>query len=197
MVKRILPSLINQGRLTPAFLGVTVEDLGKQAATDLGGGVLLREPEPGSPAQRDGLRLGDVLTAIDETPVLTAGDFYSIIETYVRGNRIRLTILRGFDTLAVQATLAEIPKDYGLKHGEERFGLSVREKREQVVVDRVRRDSAAQKTGIERGDLIAEVAGEKIATMADYNDAIVNNLGREPLRFLIVRDRRGYYVDLP
>ncbi|MDH4321287.1 MAG: trypsin-like peptidase domain-containing protein [Desulfobulbaceae bacterium] len=197
VVKRVLPSLINQGKLTPAFLGVSVEELGKQAAADIGGGVLLREPEQGSPAEKVGLRLGDVLTAIDENPVLTVGDFYSILETYVRGNRLRLTILRGFDTLTVQATLAEIPKDYGLKHGEQLFGFSVREKREQVVVDRVQRDSAAQKSGIERGDLIAEVAGEKITTMADYNDAIVNNLGREPLRFLIVRDRRGYYVDLP
>lgn len=196
-VKRILPSLINNGTVARAFLGINVEKLGKQAASDLGGGVLIREVEKDSPAERNGLRFGDVLTAIDKIPILTTSDFHSLLGTYIPGSQIRLAILRGFDTITVQATLSEIPNDYGLKYGERLFGFSVRENHGKVIVAKIRKKSTAQRIGIEPGDLIAEVEGEKIDTIADYNGTIINNMEREPLRFLIIRDQRGYYVDLP
>lgn len=88
MVKRILPSLLANGKVPRAYLGLTVEELGKQATDDLGGGVLVREVEKGSPAAKAGLRFGDVLSSIDGVDLDSPTDFFSLLETFVPGNTI-------------------------------------------------------------------------------------------------------------
>lgn len=94
-------------------------------------------------------------------------------------------------------TLAPLPAGYGLRYAAKTFGFSVRERQGTVVVDRVADNGPAAKIGVRHNDLIAEVEGEKVGSVKGYDTIMEARLGQTPLRFLILRGRRGYYVDLP
>jgi membrane-associated protease RseP (regulator of RpoE activity) len=55
----------------------------------------------------------------------------------------------------------------------------------------------SSQAGIRPGDLVAEVAGDQVSSSDAFSQAIEDRIGLEPLRFLVVRNGRGYYLDLP
>ena len=181
-----------------AYIGIVPLAVGKKFSESHGeGGVLVKEVDPGSPAARAGIRFGDVILALDEVPVASPAEFVSILETYTQGDKARLQVLRGMDTREMTVKLHEPPKDYGLRYGARVFGLVVKESRQGAMVGKVIPGSGAAQAGIRAGDLVVEVAGERIKEIADFARIIEARMGQEPLRFLIVRDKRGYYVNLP
>ncbi|MCF6289885.1 MAG: trypsin-like peptidase domain-containing protein [Desulfobacterales bacterium] len=196
--KKIASDLIRYGRVRKAYIGIVSQSVGKKFSESHGeGGILVKEVDPGSPAARAGIRFGDVILALDEVPVASPAEFVSILETYTQGDRARLHLLRGMDTQAVEVTLTEPPRDYGLRYGERVFGLVVKDSRQGAMVRKVIPDSSAARAGIRPGDLVMEIAGERITRIADFGRIVEAHMGREPLRFLVVRGKRGYYVDLP
>jgi S1-C subfamily serine protease len=103
VVKRIIPQLIKDGKVTRPGLGVRIA---ATSITDRLGltGALIVSTLPGSPAAKAGLRptryleegisLGDVIVAIDGKPVDNSDDLFRIIESYSVGDEVTLTILR-------------------------------------------------------------------------------------------------------
>jgi S1-C subfamily serine protease len=119
-VNRVVPQLIKKGKLERPGLGVQI--LEDQSARELGvdKGALITRVYPNSPASRAGLRstrsvssglhrrirLGDIITAIDDNPVEKANDFFDILERkYKIGDTVTLTIVRDGEEQKVQATL--------------------------------------------------------------------------------------------
>ncbi|MDH5299024.1 MAG: trypsin-like peptidase domain-containing protein [Desulfobulbaceae bacterium] len=197
VVKRILPDLMASGTALRAYAGLTVEAPGRAATEDPGAGVLVREVDEQAPAAKAGLRVGDVIAAMDGIPAESPAEYHSLLETYVPGNTVTMTTRRGFSTLTRKVVLEKMPAGYGRRHGEKVFGLAVRQGRGLVLVEKVTPGSTAQRIGVRAGDLLAEVEGKKVATLEQYETIIEANLGRTPLRFLIVRSRKGYAVQLP
>ncbi len=198
VVNRVLADLLKSGEVRRAYLGVIPGRAGKELAGGWGqGGVLVNGVDNKSPAEKAGLRYGDVIVEVEDIPVTTPVEFNSFLQTYLPGNKVRLKVLRGFDLLARDATLAAIPKGYGVHYGEGVFGFSVKASPSGLLVKNVVEGSPAAEAGIESGDRVGEVAGEKPQTVKEYGEVIERYIGREPIRFLIVRGRRGYYIDLP
>jgi len=119
-VNRVVPQLIKKGKLDRPGLGVQI--LEDQSARELSveKGALITRAYPNSPASRAGLRstrwvysglhrrirLGDIITAIDDNPIEKANDFFDILERkYKIGDTVTLTILRDGEEQKVQATL--------------------------------------------------------------------------------------------
>jgi S1-C subfamily serine protease len=115
-VNRVVPLLIKKGKLERAGLGVQI--LEDQPARELGvdKGAVVLNVYHNSPAAKAGLqptrmtrtgriRLGDIITAIDDKPVNKANDFFEILEKYKTGDKVTLTILRNGEEEKVQATL--------------------------------------------------------------------------------------------
>ena len=115
-VNRVVPQLIKNGKLLRPGLGVQI--LEDRSARELGvdKGAVVLNVYPNSPASRAGLRptrlrtdggvrLGDVITAIDDKPVEKANDFFDILEKYKIGDTVTLTVLRRDEEEKVQATL--------------------------------------------------------------------------------------------
>lgn len=196
--RKIANDLIQYGRVRKAYLGIVPSPVGKKFTEAKGeGGILVKEVDKNSPAEAAGIRYGDVLLTLDEVRVTTPAEFSSSLETYTQGDEVRLQILRGFDTKELTAKLSEPPPDYGLRYAERVFGLEVTDSRGGVTVRKVTADSPADKVGIRAGDSIAELAGERLSASKDFSRVVELYMGQEPLRFLIVRGNRGYYVDLP
>lgn len=197
-VKRVLDDLIKHGKVRRAYLGIISGSVGKIFTTEMGKqGVLIKEVESNSPAAKAGILYGDVILEVDSTPVATPAEFRSLLATYSPENSLDLKLLRGFKTEVITVNLSEIPKDYALKYAKKLFGFTVKNSRSGLAVKKVIDGSAADKVGIKSGDIVAEVEGKKIEKQEDYKQIIADLIGQEPLRFLILRGNRGYYVDLP
>ena len=87
--------------------GLPVE-YGALLATSIGGGDPIVD---GSPAERAGLRAGDVIVAVDGEQVTERRDLSTLLLGYLPGDTITLRVLRESSTTEVQVTLGELPAD--------------------------------------------------------------------------------------
>jgi S1-C subfamily serine protease len=92
--------------------------------------------------------------------------------------------------------LAEIPAGYAVDYGERVFGLRLADSRQGLRVQAVSAGSKAEEIGIRAGDFVTEVAGVRLSSVDEFSRLMERLYGRQPLRFLVVRGGRGYYVDL-
>ena len=109
--KRIARQIITQGYSTHAIIGVRLDpSFGGDGAKIVKGGA---EPgvSPGGPAQRAGLRSGDVIVAVDGVRVTSADELIVAIRRHVPGQRLTVTYLRDGDRHTAVVTLGSAPSD--------------------------------------------------------------------------------------
>lgn len=198
VAQRVAADLIGYGRVRPAFIGLVPGAVSRAMVQARGGGgVLVTEVEGGSPAAEAGIEVADVILAIDGVAVESQGEFFDLLSTYTPDDQVKIRLLRGIEELERPLRLASLPQGYGFAYGKRNFGLVVAEGGDAAVVRQVVPGSPAQKAGILPGDLVAEIGGQQVADVDAYRLLMEENIGRFPLRFLIVRGNRGYYLSLP
>lgn len=196
-VKRVLPDLLERGRLRMPYHGMIPAPVDKKFADAKEGGVLVAGIQDASPAAKAGLSFGDVILALDDITVTSPGEMQALLNTYIPGNTVRLKVVRGFAVTEKTMVFSEFPEGYGLFYAREVFGLVTAEGRGGVVVREVVSGGAAEQAGIRKGDLIAEAGGHRVTGVAEFTNVMENHIGFEPLRFLVVRGQKGYYLELP
>ena len=109
--KEVLEQLINKGKVSRPWLGVSVSDITEELAaylqTDITEGAIIRQVVENSPAQKAGLRAGDIILGIDGQKVSGAEDVTTIISKSAVGKKIEIKILRNGRARTVTATLGE------------------------------------------------------------------------------------------
>lgn len=191
--------LIKQGRVTRGSIGVTFqEDLGTNSITlkELGApyGVVIMGVEPGSPAEKAGLKGGDVITSVNGKPVKTGNDLVNPIAQAPIGSKVALNYVRDGQQKEASATVEdrtrvfpnaagkmsdqpdeEAPAEFGLRIENltpERASQVGVEGHKGVVVVAVDPASFADDLNFGRGDVITEINRQPIASVADYKAAI-------------------------
>src|SRR5689334_4875349 len=111
MARTVMDQLINTGKVSRGQLGIVVLKIPSEEASkmgiDRGPGVVVYEVQPGSAADRAGLRKGDVITALNGTPINDPNAFRNLIAAIRPGSEVTLTIERGGSEQQVRATLGE------------------------------------------------------------------------------------------
>lgn len=102
--RRIVFSLVTEGRVRRAYLGVMVAS---RPARD---GASVESVSPNSPAERAGLRAADVITGFDEKPVRGIDDLLSFLDASSIGRDVELGVKRGNKDLTLKARLREQPE---------------------------------------------------------------------------------------
>ncbi len=197
-IKRILDDLIEKGDVRRAYLGVIPrfiqrDDNGVRSAT----GVLVKDVDRGSPADRGGIRKNDIIVSLDGIRVSSGNELFSLLESYAPGSEMKVLLVRDRQPVEMSVSLDEMQSGYGLQYAAGVFGFSVADSSSGVMVVEVLPGMAAERVGIRSGDLIVEIEGVKLADLDAFAAVIEKMMGREPHRFLIGRGRRGYYVELP
>lgn len=111
MARNVMDQLIEHGSVRRGRLGVFVQPVTSEQASSLGlsevRGVIVRQVEKGSPADRAGLREGDVILAFNGTPVNDANSLRNQVASAQPGTEVTLTIFRDGHEQPVRVTLGE------------------------------------------------------------------------------------------
>ena len=112
MARTVMDQLIHSGKVRRGQLGVTVlkipSDEASKLGIDEGPGVAVFQVQSGSAAERAGLRKGDVITALNGTPVKDPNTFRNLVAGTAPGTEVTLTIKRSGKEQQVRATLGEL-----------------------------------------------------------------------------------------
>jgi serine protease Do len=191
--------IVQQGRVTRGSIGVSFqEELGTNAITlkELGAnnGVVIMGVEPGSPAEKAGLKGGDVITSVNGHPVKTGNDLVNPIAQAPIGSKVKLGYVRDRQAKETTAVVedrtrvfpnsASRQNDSQNDSGAAEFGLRVEnltpdrasrvgmEGQKGVLVVEVDPASFGDDLGFARGDVIAEVNRQPVASVAEYKAAL-------------------------
>jgi serine protease DegS len=113
MVRGVLADIITQGRVIRGWIGIVPEDITDEQAASLGlsqGGVVIYTLYVGSPGQQAGLQTGDLLLAIDGTPVHSAQDVLQRIALHKPGTILAVRGLRGQRSFEARTKVIERPR---------------------------------------------------------------------------------------
>ncbi|MGD8310294.1 MAG: trypsin-like peptidase domain-containing protein [Chromatiales bacterium] len=113
LAKGVMEQIVREGRMVRGWIGITAQDVTPQLAESFGlhdaEGVLVSGVMENGPAERAGLRPGDVITQIDDQPTSQADDILNVIATQTPGSRISVRGWRGNDPIELEAVVTERP----------------------------------------------------------------------------------------
>lgn len=212
--KRVVDDLITYGEVSPAWIGIKLQTLSSEMSNYLGyhndgEGVLVKETEPGSPAEKDGIEKTDIIIKIENEKVKTKHDFWAILSQYTSNETIPVTLFRKGQivTLAIKA------EKFPLARAEEYFfnllGIQVQKGEPTqtkpkanagtmgIAIARVRDKSRAYNLGIKPGDLILQINETSINSFSDFQKSVAGIFQKDAVLLLIQRGFQGYYLTIP
>jgi S1-C subfamily serine protease len=112
-VNRVVDQLLKRGKITRGYLGIGLQpvDLTKQMRTatgqERGRALLVAMVEPGGPAEKAGIMIGDILVALEGKPLASRSDLQDVTDSERVGKSVQLRILRGGAARDVAVTIGE------------------------------------------------------------------------------------------
>jgi len=107
--RRVIFTLVTEGRVRRAYLGVVVES--RQARGEFEGGAGVRNIAPNSPAERAGVKPGDVIIGLKGAPVQSNDDLLNLLDASSIGQDATLRVLRGNKELSLTVRPREQPAE--------------------------------------------------------------------------------------
>jgi serine protease Do len=210
---KVAGELRAHGRVIRGRLGIRIQELTADLAASFGlkgtAGALVAMVEKGSPAEKAGILIGDVILKVDGKPIESSSTLPQIIAATAPGNSIKLEIWRRGAVKELTATIGEVPLEASRAAPEpeakraNRLGLVVSEltraQREALEIAGgvlVRAVSGpALKAGVQQGDVIVAVNDTKVERIADFNRLVGKLPPGSSVALLILR--RGVLLYVP
>jgi serine protease Do len=173
--------------VTRGWIGVQVQPVTADIADGLGlakaEGALVADPQSNGPAAKAGIKAGDVITHVNGKPVRDARDLARRIAAEKPGAPIKLTVVSDRKERTVELTPGQYPDD---QQSPKRFGqvpsdrsvphlgltLAPAPDGNGVAVRDIEPDGPAANAGLRPGDVIVDVNGKNVASVAEVRDAV-------------------------
>jgi len=212
-VKELLPQLRDKGRVVRGFIGTSVQKVTPEIADSLGlnpaRGALVADMVKGGPAERAGVKTGDVIVEFDRKPIKDSSDLPSAVARVAPGTAVQVKIARDGKEMTLPITVGEMKETEvatSTQAGE--LGLTVQsltpqlaeslgiERGEGLVISAVKPGSAAEEAGMRSGDVISEINRQPVKNLADYNREIARNEKAKSVLFLVRRGQSSLFLAL-
>ncbi|UCD58934.1 MAG: Do family serine endopeptidase [Candidatus Hydrogenedentota bacterium] len=204
MVKEVYEQLVEHGEVIRGFLGVKISDMDEGLAAALKvpdlDGALIVEVISGTPADRAGLRHGDVIRTVDGQEISNSKMLQQTISHKRPGQKVRVVVLREGEqkkfTVELTKLTAQLISRKPPAEEKNLIGLTVEEIPEQlarpgekgVIVTEVESGGAAEKGGLAGGDIILEINMQQVSNVNEFQE-IINKL--KPGEWVSFYLRRG------
>jgi serine protease Do len=216
MAKNVMTQLIEHGSVHRGMIGVTIQPVTNDIARSLGlsqvRGALVNSVQAGSPADKAGVRRGDVITAVNGESIKNGNELRNEVSQLMPGTATKLTLLRDGKEQTVNVTLAE--RKGAAAEGDDReasanptgFGMSVepltRERARElglaattgVLVADVQSGGRAAEAGLREGDVIVEVDRRPVNDAESLSSMLKN--GSRPALLLVHRGNTTFFATL-
>jgi len=213
LVKDLLPQLRATGKVVRGFLGTTIQKVTPDIAESMGlkqvTGALVADVAKDGPAERAGVKTGDVIVGFDGKEVRDSADLPLQVARLAPGKRVQVKIIREGKELTLPITVGEFKEKEVVASGEtgelgltvekvtpevaERLGL---ERAEGLVIIAVKPGSAADDAGLQMGDVIAEINRHPVRTVADFRRETTNAAKGQSVLFLVRRGQGSLFLAL-
>jgi serine protease Do len=215
LARTVMDEIIKNGKVTRAYLGIVPQDVTPSMAKAFGvkeaRGALVSDVSADSPAERAGLKRGDIILDVNGKPVADSNQLRMNISMMHPDTKVDLKVLHNGAERDMTATLAELPGEQASvehQNGGTRSslsGVSVEDLDAQtarqlglppsatgVVVTRISPSSPAADSGLQRGDVIQEVNRQPVRNTADFERAMRNS--KNEILLLVNREGHTMYV---
>ncbi len=191
MAQHVMDQIVKHGKVSRGFMGVTIQSVNAAMAKQFGltggaRGALISDVNPESPADRAGLKAGDIVTEINGTRVTDSADLRVRIAAMNPQSTAKLKIFRDGSERDVSVVLGAQPGQERASSGSgpassdgPRLGVSVepasrsgRGRTTGLVITDVAQGSAAEEAGLRSGDIILEVNRKAVSDPAEFQKLV-------------------------
>jgi serine protease Do len=216
MAKDLLPQLKSKGKVARGWLGVVIQKVTPEIAKSFGlkesEGALVSDVMEGSPAEKAGIKRGDVIVAYNGKEIKDMDQLPRLVGSTEIGKKVKITVIRDGKSVDLDIVVAEL-KDEGLQatgkpETEKDFGLVVQDiapeiakhlnlkDRRGVIVTDVQPGSPAADADIRSGDIIKEIARRPVRNLIDFKEGMRRANIKEGIVILVKRENATFYTVL-
>jgi serine protease Do len=222
MVRLVMDQLVQKGKVTRGWIGVTIQELTPELAQEFGlkksKGALVSDVGKDSPAAKAGIMRGDIILELNGKEVKDVSSLRNMVAQSKTGSEITIKILRAGKEFVVKVLIVELPREVA-EVSPERLpndteakvltGLTVMDLSKEivrqlgfnkdekgVVVVRVEPGSPSDDAEIKKGDIIKEINKKEIYNLEDFNRITKNIKKNESVLLFINRSGKKYYIVL-
>ena len=201
MISGIMDQLISYGEVRRGRIGVGIQDITPALQEAMGlpsrDGALVRQVEADSPAEKAGLKVGDVIVGFNGAEILDSNDIRNAVGAVELGRRARISYMRDGKRYSTKISIEKAPDDTetsnawndndavpssfealdGATFTDIPADLEPRGGDKGVIVTRVRRGSDAFEAGLRKGDIIRSVNNKDIKNLASFKSELSKKKG--------------------
>ena len=216
VAKDVIGDLQHGGKVKRGWLGVHIQNVTDDIADSLGlaeaSGAMVTSTDETAPAFKAGIKVGDVILAVDGDTVKNTRELARHIGRADPESDVELTIWREDKEIKLTVHLGTYPEETASSKGAgttsqpsaapaefDDFGMSLQPGDEGLVITSIDPDGVAAEKGLSQGDIIQSVGGKQVASIDDVNkgiDAAKEN-GRKTILLRVKAEGGIRFVGLP
>ena len=200
MVRSVMEQIIRYGEVRRGRVGVVTQDMTHELAQSLAAGsadgAVVLKVEPGSPADKAGLKPRDIVTAVNGKLVRGSADLRNRMGLTPVGEEVELQVLRGARPLRLRLRIAElftmteipgeaVPQLAGVRVSSIEPGMPLYGMVEGAIVTRIAPNTPGAKTGLRPGDVLYGVNRSRVRSVTELLAAL--RQAERPLRIFLLR----------
>ena len=219
LAKKVADDFLSHGRVVRAYLGIMPQEISPEISNSLGlkeiAGVLVSRVENNTPAEKAGLKVGDVILSFDDQKIDNVSRFRIVVANSAIDKKIPVkinrdgkertisVILKDREGISISSEPSQSSKSFDLGMRLDTLDSDIAKRMtinvdSGLVVTHVNPNSPAAKSGIRPGDVIIELNKYKLNTLRDYDKAI-DSAEKDKLKVILayVLSRDGTYKFVP
>jgi serine protease Do len=207
----VIEQLKDHGKVQRGWLGVAIQDVNKRLAESLQlgtpQGALINAVEPDSPADKGGIKPGDVIVRFDGQIIVDSGDLPHVVGMMAPGENAQVEIYREGKRKKLTMKVGSLDTDResiaANSDGTDRLGLIVEEMDDEerralrlrggVRVTQVSPESAAAESMLQAGDIVVQLGYSRIDDIDEYNQVIAELPKNTPVAIRFYRQGRAIF----